>query len=200
MSKENTNPQEPTLPAQKATLERLCQGAAALLIGKTSRWLRDRPDAPRNADGTYNAFPLLSWKASLDGGSVDVDLDDGDQERLMRIVENLHFSWDAQAVAAVDQIEDMIRRHGRGVLPKLMAMLWGEWTLFAEFHRNCPPQQEHDDSRFHRDASQHLREAVVCNGCRRMRHGSKWIKTAIPADHTKVGDYCPECLKKLQAD
>ena len=48
--------------AQIATLSKLSQGAAAYLVGLSTRTLRDT-DAPRNPDGTYSARDLLAWFA-----------------------------------------------------------------------------------------------------------------------------------------
>lgn len=64
---------------QKAILSRLTQQAAAWLIGKTTRFLRDHQPA-RNADGTYDGPALLEWtiareradaveRAAADGGA-----------------------------------------------------------------------------------------------------------------------------------
>ena len=47
-------------PAE-AELEKLNQQQAAFVLGVTARSLRDWPDAPRAADGTYNAQKLVEW-------------------------------------------------------------------------------------------------------------------------------------------
>ena len=44
-----------------AEIDNLSQQEAALLLGFTARTLRDWPDAPRNTDGSYNAWNLVPW-------------------------------------------------------------------------------------------------------------------------------------------
>ena len=45
---------------QIAVLKRLKQQTAAWLLGMTARTLRDHPEVPRNSDGSYDAWELLS--------------------------------------------------------------------------------------------------------------------------------------------
>ncbi len=55
--------------AQISTLSTLSQGAAAHLVGLSTRTLRDS-DAPRNSDGSYSGRDLLSWFAHQASGDV----------------------------------------------------------------------------------------------------------------------------------
>ncbi len=58
---------------QIEVMQGLRQGAAAWLIGLSARKLRDRTDAPRNKDGTYNAQELLAYlKRKTDRVTSDV--------------------------------------------------------------------------------------------------------------------------------
>ena len=51
-----------TAQQQIDALKTLTQAAASWLLGyKSSRSLRDAPDAPRNEDGSYNASDLVAW-------------------------------------------------------------------------------------------------------------------------------------------
>ena len=48
---------------QVGVLKKLGQTAAAYCLGLTPRSLRDRPEVPRSADGTYDARAIFRWVA-----------------------------------------------------------------------------------------------------------------------------------------
>src|SRR5689334_4674268 len=50
-----------TTRQQVDVLKSLTQGAAAHLLGLGPRVFRDKHDAPRNDDGTYDAVALVAW-------------------------------------------------------------------------------------------------------------------------------------------
>lgn len=55
-----------------ADIHRLDQRDAAKLMGWSARNLRDKPDAPRNPDGTYDGVALVRWRLERhDGGESD---------------------------------------------------------------------------------------------------------------------------------
>jgi len=51
----------------------LNQQQAAWLLGVTSRTLRDWPDAPRCADGSYDGRALVAWAVARSGGSENTE-------------------------------------------------------------------------------------------------------------------------------
>ena len=51
----------------------LNQQQAPWLLGVTSRTLRDWPDAPRHADGSYDGRALVAWAVARSGGSENTE-------------------------------------------------------------------------------------------------------------------------------
>jgi hypothetical protein len=68
---------------QIEAMQALSQSAAAWLMGISARTFRDK-NAPRNADGTYNAKDLLTWLSQSTPGNDDPLLAGGDSPNLER--------------------------------------------------------------------------------------------------------------------
>ena len=71
---------------QVQSLQSLSQQAAAWLVDISTRNLREKPDVPRNADGTYDARALVKWASGRDEAPK---LSDAEHERLRIAVESL---------------------------------------------------------------------------------------------------------------
>ena len=77
--------EEKTVASHIENMKSLPQGAVAWLFGVSPRTIRDRQEAPRNSDGTYNAQAVVSWHLEqlkpIDGDSM---LSGGDSPALER--------------------------------------------------------------------------------------------------------------------
>jgi hypothetical protein len=180
-------------------LESIPQSAAAWLLGKSSRMLRDYSDLPRNADGTYNAQRLVEWARSRSRPAAD--LADADLERLATLAELLWLPSDDQLPAAVGLVTELHKRYGDAVFIELVQAILAQWRPMVEQQR----QLEADPAHHRRQADQArrqmaddearaaLRISTVCQCCSRIRRGRSWIKVNPPADHVVLPGRCPAC-------
>jgi hypothetical protein len=76
-------PSKPTTQNQIEQLKALNQGAAAWLVGQSSRTFRDST-APRNPDGTYNGKSVADWIRQSASPDADPMLAGGDSPNLER--------------------------------------------------------------------------------------------------------------------
>ena len=133
-----------TSQQQIATMQALSQGAAAWLVGLSTRTFRDTT-APRGSAGLYNARDLLAWKAGPAAGSDDPLLTGGDSPNLERY-----------RAAKADLAEmDALERRGRLVDVDAFAEWWGT-EVAAPMRRAVETLQ----SRFGADAAEIVAAAL----------------------------------------
>lgn len=106
----------------RTDLNRLTQQDAAALLGVTARTLREWPDAPRNADGTYSGPAVVAWYVARQARSDD-GLDPG-HERARRDKE------------AADKLA-LENAEARGGLARVSVMAREVSSLFADIRQNA---------------------------------------------------------------
>jgi phage terminase Nu1 subunit (DNA packaging protein) len=105
--------------AADVELARLNQQQVAYLLGVTSRTVRDWADAPRNADGSYDARAVVAWFAAKSGSATSGDENYPTQrERL------------AAAQAEKVEVENRVRR-GELVEVEQVGAEWDDLVLAA---------------------------------------------------------------------
>lgn len=102
-------------------LERLNQQQAALLIGVTSRTLRDWADAPRNRDGTYHGPDLVQWLIARRG--ADAEFDDQRQRLAAAQAEKVEHE-NALRRGEMARMQD-VERHWSGAIGAARAKILG---------------------------------------------------------------------------
>jgi len=192
-----------TGPQEIAAMETLSQQGAAWLLGITGRALRDRPDVPRNADGTYNARQLVEWAR---GRVEPPELTDDEVERLLLI---RHFAVDCamgpQIIPVMETLTELQRKYGDRGLAAMAQLLLSMWRVEEAIHREyfaepTAAEREQAEAARRRQAMEEaaraeLRIAVVCERCKRVRHGRRWLETSPPAGFVTMPDTCPRCAK-----
>lgn len=114
-----------TVAEQIHELKHLRQGAAAYLIGKHGRTLREQSDAPRSADGTYDARKLLAWMTEPTDGEDFAELLEREKYREKKrendlaeglvapveVLENVLGKSVAAMIPVLDSLPLMVKRH-----------------------------------------------------------------------------------------
>lgn len=104
-----------TVAEQIHELKHLRQGAAAYLIGKHGRTLREHSDAPRAGDGTYDAHRLLLWMMQSADGVDFTELLEQEKYREKKRENDLAEGL----VAPVDVLENTLARGVAAMIPVL---------------------------------------------------------------------------------
>jgi hypothetical protein len=170
-------------------LQHLTQQGAAWLAGCDARTLRDFP-FNRDEQGRYDGRDVVKFAR---GRLKPVELDDDEEEKLLLVAETIA----ADAPAAVGEFLGWLSaEHGDGGLAMFAR------RLLAEI-RECGYEQHGDVTRseeqeaiadLHRQrAHQRLKLAVVCEDCRKLRRGSRWIKGKPPEGYHAMRGKCPSC-------
>ncbi len=182
-------------------LQKLPQKTAAWLLGISTRTLRDIADLERNSDGTYNAAEIVKW--SRGRSTPAANLPDADFEKILVITEWMTPRSDNQIPAAVATAEDLHSRHGDGAFVAMMGVVLANWREHAEIEaaiENDPGRAAADARIEHEQAIraaaiERLDIVTVCERCKKIRKGRKWVKGKPAADcYIQNGD-CPECTK-----
>ena len=107
-------------------MQRLTQGAAAWLAGISPRSLRDVPDIPRAADGTYSGQDIVKWAA---GRIAPPELNDGEEiERLLLVAERTHYAdEEAARRGSFHHLGALQQARGDGGLLLLFRLILDEW-------------------------------------------------------------------------
>lgn len=182
---------------ERAIMQRLSQQSAAWVAGVAVRTLRDRTDAPRAHDGSYDAADIVKWSRSC----IDsADLDDADIERMLVIVDDLH---PRGYVAAVETLRDILLRYGAAGLSRFAELLLEEWgatvdesgdTFQPLTADNIAKRALEERERLEESAARDRFEvAVVCDECGKLRRGRRWIKSSPPAGFVVDQILCPKC-------
>lgn len=192
--------------AQIAVLKTLNQQAAAYLIGQTARNLRDRSDAPRNEDGTYDGAALVSWWR----GRIDADaaLGDAEFERVLLFASLLSegepFGCEAAGITFVDEMRALRSKYGDGVCAQLVDELVGNLDFFTAEMRRSAFRRPTDADLLHaareeadeHDARSRMRLVTVCDQCERWRFGRKWKNSVPPKGAIQTPrSLCDECSR-----
>ena len=186
-------------PEQIKMLRRLSQQAAAKLISVSPRRLRDELDAPRNDDGSYNAIELVAWHR---GRTDRPELPDEDYERVLVAREHLVGGFcglsDYGIAAVFASLDELRHRHGDGVLLMVMDLTIQQGLSDAADIEPTPAQAAAQaEAKRKREAEQAARDALqiayVCERCKRLRRGRKWVKTTPATGYLTIYDYCPGC-------
>lgn len=189
-------PVEPKARQQVKALESLSQPAAAWLLGCTARHLRDQTSAPRNDDGTYDAQKLVEWSA---GRARAPELDDEEYETALVIADRLCVGDSYTGV--VTWLRGLREKYGDAGLIAFVDLLMNEWAELAvggRFPTTADLERAAEEARqglirAHNEVN--LRFAYVCEKCKRLRRGRRWIQSKPPEGHVVIGDSCPACLK-----
>jgi hypothetical protein len=169
-----------TAPQQIAAMQRLSQQSAAWLLECSPRTLRDHPEIPRAADGSYDARELVRHAR---GAARLPDLDDDRLEAALRIAEGI----DADALAVVrNALETLVATIGGDKVAALCAVSLVIWRHHFDAFGRFPTQFEFGPDRMHR--------AMRCMVCGKVRRGRAWVDGPLPAGDIEVGAYCPEHL------
>jgi hypothetical protein len=194
-----TKTTELTAAAQVAELRRLRPAAAAALLGVSARTLRDRVDLPRTDDGRFDATVLFRAAA---GQATRPRLTDQDTEVVFRIADAVFGDLGAGAPAAVLRgLDRLCRTHGDAVLLVLtdrLIDLLRDRAATAEILAEFDAQEVRDEierrraAHAERAAADNLDIAVVCQDCRKIRQGARWVKGSEPR-HSVYG-ICPGCI------
>jgi len=186
---------------QIEVMKSLGQQAAAWLLGCTSRTLRDRADAPRKPDGTYDAQGLVAWNRSR---ITPPELTDDEHERLLLIKE---FAIDrplgGQIIAVFETMTELARRYGDAGILAMGRLFLDEWreqeaSYRSDYREPTPEEQERQEAERRRVAAcdaaiAELRLVIQCETCKRIRHGRTWEKASPPAGFMVVSGPCPRC-------
>lgn len=134
---------------QAKTLNQLTQGDAALLLGKSAKWLRDRTDlfaATRNANGTYDAPRLVAAFAEYIGQQAAKQArreasaggDSPELERWRRIradLAQLEFEKRARILLPLEAVQqwhnvkcELMRRTGERLQQRFGDDAWQLWS------------------------------------------------------------------------
>lgn len=186
---------------QIEVLKNLTQQGAAFLLGLSPRCLRDHPESPRSADGTYDARALLS------SGMLHRDLPELSVDELEKAF--------AVAEEFVHQITPPILRFMRGIrerhsdagLSAVLVVMLDYWAELVDDNETEPTDQQireklesEIDARLQsaqRDRlHQQLKVAVRCEHCGKLRRGREWLKARTPVGYVEAGSICPSCDKK----
>jgi len=184
-------------------METLSQQGAAWLLGITGRALRDRPDVPRSADGTYNARQLVEWAR---GRVEPPELTDDEVERLLLI---RHFAVDCamgpQIIPVMETLTELQRKYGDRGLVAMAQLFLSMWRVEEAIHREyfaeptaaeLARQETERRQRVMEEAARaELRIAVVCERCKKVRHGPRWVEGSPPAGFAAMPDTCPRCAR-----
>ena len=192
-----------TADRQIETLKDLRQAAATWLLGyKSSRSVRDLPDIPRTSTGGYNAAELVAWARSR---QQRPNLTDDDVERILQVV-----GWTIpDDVACLRSfLDDLQSRHGdAGLLVYCDELIKVLRTIPGEAIRETPPPDltRAEEYELIQAANRDAREAwyrrrlayrIVCEKCKRVRHGRRWVQIALADGEPSVRDTCPACEAK----
>ena len=145
------------------------------MAGISPRSLRDVPDIPRAADGTYSGQDIVKWAA---GRIAPPELNDEEIERLLLVAERTHYADEEALDAVLSIIGALQQARGDGGLLLLFRLILDEWRWHAqaikdlaaneEAHRKSAEfrQKYEAEKAARREARRELRIAVVCERCR----------------------------------
>ncbi len=195
-----------TRTQQIERLKRLGQQAAAWLIGCTAWALRDWPDAPRNADGTYNGRELVAWARDRLPRPA---MTDDDVERLLVVQERLYGGYpsEGETLSIIDTLQDLRARYGESAWLVFVDLLIAEWAELDEPRRaevfRVPTEAEIRHRVDQEIANQRanaargrLQVAAICDYCGKLRRGQRWVKGEPPAGYVSVEGCCPQCATR----
>jgi hypothetical protein len=193
-----------TANQQIASLKGLTQKAAAYLLGKSARWLRDRVDAPVNPDtSTYDGAELFRWAAALGADSAPGDFADDVHEKLLIIADVIRRSpkmvSEIPDAATRRTLQTLSNRHGVGVKLALVEILMdGLADEGVEYF--CGSIEDALDSvrsdRADMEAAAKLDIRFQCRDCDLVRLGRTWTKMRPSATCCIVQMHCPTCEVK----
>jgi|GEM_PF-1144535 len=197
-----------TATEQIEVMKSLSQQAAGWLVGVTSRSLRDHPELPRNADGTYNAKELAA--APIASGTLpEVSADE--VEKMLQIGEWLGMAStldnDGSLLTVIALMESLRERHGNAGLALFASILLESWRDITSGWQREPTDTELREKldnefrdRLDREQKARLRRqfrgSFVCERCRKVRHGREWIKGRAPVGNIEMETICPACCSK----
>ena len=157
-------------------VEKLSQAQASLLVDKSARWLRDRPDAPRNPDGTYRGGELFGWYRSV----VDPEgIGDEAYEVILLVAEELlGFGCNDSNLLArtlVRKIGELREAHGSAALVVLVDEVLSLLSRQGEVEDPVFESREEWEKRIRDDRRrEELRYVLICEICGRFRQGRRW--------------------------
>jgi hypothetical protein len=174
-------------------VRRLTQAQAALLLSRSDRWLRDRPDAPRNDDGTYPGPALIAWFLRV-GGEL-APLDDDAMETIMRLVEVVGAGVDNDTLAGnvAAKFAETRKAHGEAAAVFFVDLLASAFRAQAEAQpKGKEPETFEEWQRQVKEARayEELRFVMRCETCHRIRHGRRWVEREPPEDHHPLWSTC----------
>ena len=191
-----------TSSEQVHVLQNLSQQASAFLIGLTARSLRDHPEIPRHADGSYDAREVVKWSRRR----VELDeIDDSTLERIMTALDWIYQDTKAPFVQLVDDLAQDFGDMGYAYLGRALADDWRESYKLERDDKHCRPPTDDElqgldnfdrEQLIERRAKNGLRIKTVCENCGRVRHGKNWPSKYVPEGYATVSGICPKCSKR----
>lgn len=195
--------------AEIEKLKRLTQQAATWLLGwKDAKSLRDRVDAPRNADGSYDAQALCEWRR---GQVKEIDGDDGEfVEKVLVLVDGMSFpdTSDARALSFLDQVRELHRKYGDSFYAMFMREWLAIWADVYEPRRATAFEPVETEGEIRRRVADELKNqaearsfvtwnvATQCDDCDAVRFGREWKKQPPPAGKKVQLSKCPACMQR----
>ena len=183
-------------------LLKLSQREAAALLGMNARSLRDDGSIPRNQDGSYSGPELVKWaRGRTESAKL---LPDADYEKLLLIADELGEPAESKVVAIVEIVTSLRSRFGDSLLVELGDILLNRWELSAAWqarYESDPAQQRRDIEAEKRERmlqakSDRLEIVAVCDECKKVRKGRKWVSLK-PVDTPTIPAMCPDCARRL---
>jgi transcriptional regulator with XRE-family HTH domain len=181
-------------------LLKLSQREAAAMLGMNARSLRDDGSIPRNQDGSYSGPELVKWaRGRTESAKL---LPDVDYEKLLLIADELGEPSESKAVAIVEILKTLRSNCGDSVFIELGEILLNRWERSAAWqveYESDPVRQRRDieaekRERILRAKSDRLEIVAVCDECKKIRKGRKWVSVK-PVDMPTIPAMCPDCLR-----
>lgn len=179
-------------------MQQLTPRAAAWLAGVPVSTLRDAAATlPPASDGTYCAQTVSNWANARMLSTVD----DGDLETIHKAIDVYGWSQEPGPLARV--INLMRSKYGRGADGWFLdALLFcGELSgtdVLDQLPRLTDEEllsraREAYEAERNRRAELRLNFSCVCESCKRLRRGNRWVKGEPDADEVVIAAICNKC-------
>lgn len=183
MAKNNGQTGPKAVSEQVASLKDLHQGAAGYLLGPGGpRVLRDRPDAPRKANGKYDARELVEW---INRNGDEAKLNDLEIERTLLLAHGVGLGVGTGVLGFAWWMDHLQQEHGVAGVVAVVRFLVKYFRDYAAEHPHDYRHVDPERSLF----STHVR----CLKCGRIRHGTQWREAEPIEGWDVLGEFCPKC-------
>jgi hypothetical protein len=193
---------ELTAQQQMDVMRSISQTAAAWLVDRSPRVLRDQPSLARDHAGNYNAQELVRWAV---GRAPRPELAPADLEKLMQAAEEVMVELSPRMLLAILDLLEALQKtygdHATVVFADLILEVLQEHASDArEALRPLSYEEEREEAELQRkreadkEARESLRIAIYCDTHKMLRQGREWIRvTKPPAGFAVDLVTCPKC-------